>query len=84
MLTAYVSLTYLYCTIYTPLYSTLLYSNMTDPFANNRIDHQVIIMLTAYVARIETPTRPVVSSVLVISLGTAMTCSFTPQVCSFT
>ena len=39
----------------------------------------VIIMLTAYVARIETPTRPVVSSVLVISLGTAMTCSFTPQ-----
>ena len=40
----------------------------------------VIIMLTAYLARIETPTRPVVSSVLVISLGTAMTCSFTPQV----
>ena len=39
----------------------------------------VIIMLTAYLARIETPSRPVVLSVLVISAGTAATCSFTPQ-----
>lgn len=39
----------------------------------------VIIMLTAYVARIETPSKSVVMSVMVISLGTAMTCSFTPQ-----
>lgn len=39
----------------------------------------VIIMLTAYIARIETPNTPVVYSILVISLGTAATCSFTPQ-----
>jgi hypothetical protein len=39
----------------------------------------VIIMLTAYMARIETPSRSVVMSVMIISLGTAMTCSFTPQ-----
>ena len=39
----------------------------------------VIIMLTAYVVRIETPSKSVVMSVMVISLGTAMTCSFTPQ-----
>ena len=39
----------------------------------------VIIMLTAYMARIETPSQSVVMSVMIISLGTAMTCSFTPQ-----
>jgi len=39
----------------------------------------VIIMLTAYVAKIESPSRPTVVSIMIISLGTAMTCSFTPQ-----
>lgn len=39
----------------------------------------VIIMITAYLARIETPSRPTIASIVVISLGTAMTCSFTPQ-----
>ena len=35
----------------------------------------VIIMLTAYLASIESPTAPVVYSVIVISIGTAATCS---------
>ena len=39
----------------------------------------VIIMITAYFARIEIPTTPVIYSIFVISLGTAATCSFTPQ-----
>lgn len=36
----------------------------------------VIIMLTGYLANIETPTLPIIYSVVVISLGTAGTCSF--------
>jgi hypothetical protein len=39
----------------------------------------VIIMLTGYLAKIDTVTTPVMISVLIISLGTAATCSFTPQ-----
>eukprot|EP00597_Dinobryon_sp_UTEXLB2267_P004860 CAMPEP_0170076850 /NCGR_PEP_ID=MMETSP0019_2-20121128/13776_1 /TAXON_ID=98059 /ORGANISM="Dinobryon sp., Strain UTEXLB2267" /LENGTH=291 /DNA_ID=CAMNT_0010288809 /DNA_START=159 /DNA_END=1034 /DNA_ORIENTATION=- len=39
----------------------------------------VIIMLTAYMASIETPTMPVIYSVIVISIGTAATCSFSPE-----
>jgi len=39
----------------------------------------VIIMITAYLARIESPSRPTIISIVIISLGTAMTCSFTPQ-----
>lgn len=39
----------------------------------------VIIMITAYIARIENPSYPVIYSILVISVGTAATCSFTPQ-----
>jgi membrane protein DedA with SNARE-associated domain len=35
----------------------------------------VIIMLTAYLASVETPTMPVIYSVIVISIGTAATCS---------
>ena len=40
----------------------------------------VIIMITAYFARIESPSKPVIMSVLIISAGTATTCSFTPQI----
>ena len=36
----------------------------------------VIIMLTGYMANIESPTFPLVVSVVVISLGTAITCTF--------
>lgn len=39
----------------------------------------VFIMLTGYLASIDTPTHPVILSVIVISIGTAATCSFTPQ-----
>lgn len=39
----------------------------------------VIIMITAYLARIESPSKSVIVSVLIISLGTATTCSFTPE-----
>lgn len=39
----------------------------------------VFIMLTGYVASIETPTNPVILAVIVISIGTAATCTFTPQ-----
>jgi hypothetical protein len=39
----------------------------------------VIIMITAYLAGIEKPSKPVIVSILVISVGTAATCSFTPQ-----
>ena len=35
-------------------------------------------MATAYIARIENPTRPVILSVIVISVGTATTCTFSP------
>lgn len=40
----------------------------------------VIIMITAYFARIESPSKSVIVSVLIISAGTATTCSFTPQI----
>jgi drug/metabolite transporter (DMT)-like permease len=39
----------------------------------------VFIMLTSYLANIDSPTSPVIASVVVISIGTAATCSFTPQ-----
>mmetsp|Transcript_2777 Transcript_2777/g.2912 ORF Transcript_2777/g.2912 Transcript_2777/m.2912 type:complete len:358 (+) Transcript_2777:125-1198(+) len=39
----------------------------------------VIIMIVGYLARIENPSRPVILSIMVISIGTATTCSFTPQ-----
>jgi drug/metabolite transporter (DMT)-like permease len=39
----------------------------------------VVILFTAYIARIESPNRPVFLSILVICVGTAATCSFTPQ-----
>lgn len=39
----------------------------------------VIIMITSYVFGIEYPTRPVILSVVIISIGTAATCSYTPQ-----
>lgn len=39
----------------------------------------VIIIMTSYIANIGTPTMPVVYSVLVISLGTAAACSFSPE-----
>ena len=40
----------------------------------------VIIMITAYFARIESPSKSVVMSVFIISIGTATTCSFTPEI----
>lgn len=39
----------------------------------------VIIMITSYIFGIEYPTRPVILSVIIISIGTAATCSYTPQ-----
>lgn len=39
----------------------------------------VIIMLTGYFTKIESASIPVAISVLIISLGTATTCSFTPR-----
>jgi multidrug transporter EmrE-like cation transporter len=39
----------------------------------------VIIIMTSYVANIGTPSMPVVYSVMVISLGTAAACSFSPE-----
>jgi len=39
----------------------------------------VIIILTSYIANIGTPTMPVVYSVMVISVGTAAACSFSPE-----
>lgn len=39
----------------------------------------VVIMLTAYFANIESPSRSVVYSVIVITIGTAATCSFSPE-----
>ena len=39
----------------------------------------VIIMITSYVFGIDYPTRPVIVSVIIISIGTAATCSYTPQ-----
>ncbi|RYH05597.1 hypothetical protein EON65_44260 [archaeon] len=39
----------------------------------------VFIMVVSYLSVVDTPTHPVILSVLVISLGTAMTCSFTPS-----
>lgn len=39
----------------------------------------VILMITGYVANIDIPTMPVIYSVVVISLGTAATCSFSPE-----
>ncbi|RYG60217.1 hypothetical protein EON64_19480, partial [archaeon] len=39
----------------------------------------VFIMLTGYLASVDTPTSAVIWSVVVISLGTAMTCTFTPS-----
>lgn len=38
----------------------------------------VVIIAFAYIANVETPTMPVVYSVLVISVGIAATCSFSP------
>lgn len=40
----------------------------------------VIIMATSYIAGIEYPSQTVIVSVMVISLGTAATCSYTPNV----
>lgn len=39
----------------------------------------VIILMAGIVARIETPNQTTILSVLVISLGTAATCSFTAE-----
>lgn len=39
----------------------------------------VFIMLTGYVASVDIPTTPIILAVIVISIGTAATCSFTPQ-----
>lgn len=39
----------------------------------------VFIMLTAFITGLETPSIQVVSSIIVICLGTAFTCSFSPQ-----
>jgi len=40
----------------------------------------VIVMIVAYFARIETPSKYVIISVVVISVGTAMTCSFATNI----
>lgn len=37
----------------------------------------VVMMIVSYFANVDIPTRPVIFSVIVIALGTAMTCSFT-------
>jgi drug/metabolite transporter (DMT)-like permease len=39
----------------------------------------VIVMLTGYLANIEVVTLPVIYAVLIISIGTAATCSFNPE-----
>jgi drug/metabolite transporter (DMT)-like permease len=39
----------------------------------------VFIMLTGYLASVDTPSQSVILSVLVIAIGTAATCSFTPR-----
>ncbi len=39
----------------------------------------VIIMTTSYLAGIEYPSKPIIISVLIISMGTAATCSYSPQ-----
>ena len=39
----------------------------------------VVVMIFLFLTNIEIPTRPVVVSILIISFGTAMTCSFTPN-----
>ena len=39
----------------------------------------VVVMAFLFLTNIEIPTRPVVVSILIISFGTAMTCSFTPN-----
>lgn len=39
----------------------------------------VILLLTSYLAGVEQPSEAVIFSVLVISLGTAATCSYTPE-----
>lgn len=40
----------------------------------------VIVMLGLYLSRIEIPTQSVIFSILMISVGTAVTCSFSPNV----
>ena len=37
----------------------------------------VIVMLTLFLAGVEKPTRPVILSIIIISVGTAATCSYT-------
>lgn len=39
----------------------------------------VVIMISAFAAGIEVPTMPTTYAVVVISIGTAMTCTFSPQ-----
>lgn len=39
----------------------------------------VVVMIFLFLTNIEIPNRPVVVSILIISFGTAMTCSFTPN-----
>lgn len=39
----------------------------------------VVIMITAYFANIESPSKSVVYSVIIITIGTAATCSFSPE-----
>lgn len=40
----------------------------------------VVIMICGHLFKIQSPTNSVVYSVIVISIGTAMTCSFTPDI----
>jgi drug/metabolite transporter (DMT)-like permease len=40
----------------------------------------VVVFFTAYIAGIETLSKPVLASITIISLGTAATCSFTPEI----
>ena len=40
----------------------------------------VIIMTTAYLSGTENPNEPVILSVIIISLGTALTCTYTPSI----
>jgi uncharacterized membrane protein len=39
----------------------------------------VVMMVVSYFANIDTPTKPVFMSIIVIAMGTATTCSFTPD-----
>jgi drug/metabolite transporter (DMT)-like permease len=38
----------------------------------------VVMMIVSYIASIDTPTKPVILSIVIIAFGTATTCSFTP------